>query len=102
MDSPFDLRIIIPAVCVAVFLGTVRVRPAVVGRLAMLVPLFLLAEGFFGGECCSSFEERLAAFLAWGLLAAAIWAAPAFLAGYAASFLGAYLTRDRRSGRPKD
>ena len=82
----------------AVFLGTVRVRPWVAVAMSTVVPLILVAQDFFRGDAGFA-NERISAFLAWGLLIVGMYAIPAFLIGCGAASLGAFLTRDRNRGR---
>ena len=102
MDLPVTLKIIISATCAAVFLGTLRVRPLVVGCLAMLAPPFVLFADFNGPRAMA--EGTGGEILPWIIFVSVFAAAPAFLVGSAAAFLGEWLTKGRNEApsKPED
>lgn len=73
-------------------------RPFVAGCIATSIPPFPILVDLFKGHG-DSIEERLAEFLAWGLLASIMWAVPAFLLGLGLASFGKFLTKDGSSGR---
>ncbi len=99
MDLPFALKIILAATCVAVFLGTVRVRPFVVGCLATIVPPLLFLTLFLSEKGSESVGNRFAAFVAFGFLPSAVGMAVAFQVGRVAASLGLRITGGRNQSR---